>query len=136
VVADERPWAEVLHWLSSQLAHLLRPGDERLEGARERLEQREKALKLARENPKLALEAGVGRPDLPGAYDGGVIDMNHAPVEVVAGLPTFDMDLASRLVDARERIEGFASVEDMGIVLDLTGGQVESLRDLVVFLPR
>ena len=85
---------------------------------------------------KLALEAGVGRPDLPGAYDGGLIDLNHAPAEVIACLPTFDAELAGRIVTARERVDGFASLEDFGTVLDLPGDHVEHLRDRVVFLPR
>ncbi len=136
VVADERPWMEVMRWLHDHLAHLIHPGDPRLDGARERLAQHEKALKLAREDPELALEAGVGRPDLPGAYDGGLVDLNHAPAEVVACLPTFDAELAGRVVAARERVDGFASLEDFGTVLDLPGNQVEHLRDHVVFLPR
>jgi DNA uptake protein ComE-like DNA-binding protein len=135
VVADERPWVEVMHWLRTHLAHLIHPADARLDGARERLEQREKALELARENPRLALEAGVGRPDLPGAYDGGLIDLNHAPAGVIACLPTFDVELAGRVVAARERVDGFSSIEDFGTVLDLPGSQVEHLRDHVVFLP-
>ena len=52
VVADERPWMEVMRWLHDHLAHLIHPGDSRLDGARERLAEREKALKLARENPQ------------------------------------------------------------------------------------
>jgi hypothetical protein len=135
VAADERPWADVVHWLSEQLAHLLHPGDPRLEEARRRLEQRRKALELAREDPELAREAGVGRPDLPGSYDGGVVDLNHAPAEIIACLPGFDAELACRLVDARERIHGFASLEDLGSLLDLPGDQVELLRDMVVLLP-
>jgi hypothetical protein len=136
VAADERPWMEVMRWLHDHLTHLIHPGDSRLDGARERLAEREKALKLARENPQLALEAGVGRPDLPGAYDGGLIDLNHAPAEIIAYLPTFDAELAGRIVTARERVDGFASLEDLGTVLDLPGDQVEHLRDRVVFLPR
>ena len=77
----------------------------------------------------------MGRPDLPGAFDGGVVDVNHAPVEVIACLPNFDVDLARRLVKTREEIDGFASLDDLGIVLDLPGNQVERLRDYVVFLP-
>ncbi len=135
VVADEQPWTEVMRWLHDHLAHLIHPGDPRLNGARERLAQREKALKLAREDPQLALDAGVGRPDLPGAYDGGLIDLNHAPIEVIACLPTFDKELAGRVIAARERIGGFASLEDLGTMLDLPGDQVEDLRHHVVFLP-
>jgi DNA uptake protein ComE-like DNA-binding protein len=135
VVADERTWIEILRWLVTRVAHLLHSSDTRLDGARKRLEQHERALKLARENPRLALEAGVGRPDLPGAYDGGVVDLNHAPPEVIACLPTFDDKLAGRVVATRQRIEGFSSLEDFGILLDLPGSQVEHLRDHVVFLP-
>jgi DNA uptake protein ComE-like DNA-binding protein len=135
VVADEQLWMEVMRWLHDHLAHLLQPGDSRLDGARERLAQREKALKLAREDPQLALEAGVGRPDLPGAYDGGLVDLNHAPVGVISCLPTFDKELAGRVVAARELVGGFASLEDLGTVLDLPGDQVEDLRHHVVFLP-
>jgi len=135
VVADEQPWMEVMRWLHDHLAHLIHSGDSRLDGARERLAQREKALKLAREDPQLALEAGVGRPDLPGAYDGGLVDLNHAPVGVIACLPTFDKELADRVVAARERVGGFASLEDLGTVLDLPGEQVEDLRHHVVLLP-
>jgi hypothetical protein len=135
VVADEQPWMEVMRWLHNHLAHLIHPGDSRLDGARERLAQREKALKLAREDPQLALEAGVGRPDLPGAYDGGLVDLNHAPVGVIACLPRFDKELAGRVVAARQQVGGFASLEDLGTVLDLPGDQVENLRHHVVFLP-
>jgi DNA uptake protein ComE-like DNA-binding protein len=135
VVADQRLWMEVMRWLHDHLAHLIHPEDARLDGARERLAEREKALKLARENPKLAAEAGVGRPDLSGAFDGGLVDINHAPAEVIACLPNFDAELARRVIDTREEIDGFASLEDLGIVLDLPGNQVERLRDHVVFLP-
>jgi helix-hairpin-helix protein len=136
VVADEQPWMEVMRWLHDHLAHLIHSGDPRLDGARQRLAQREQALELARKNPELALEAGVGRPDLPGAYDGGLVDVNHAPAEVIACLPTFDKELAGRVVAARGRLGGFASLEDLGTVLDLPGDQVENLRHHVVFLPR
>jgi DNA uptake protein ComE-like DNA-binding protein len=125
-----------MRWLHEHFTDLLHPGDARLNGARERLAQHESALELARENPRLAVEAGVGRPDLPGAYDGGVVDLNHAPAEVIACLPAFDAETAARVVATRERIDGFASLEDFGAVLDLPGDQVERLRDHVVFLPR
>jgi hypothetical protein len=136
VVADERLWTEVMRWLHDHLARLAHHGDPDLEGVRRRLAQREKALELARESPRLALEAGVGRPDLPGAYDGGLIDVNHAPVDVIATLPGFDRELARRVLAAREQLDGFSSLEDLGTVLDLPGDQVEDLRDHVVFLRR
>jgi hypothetical protein len=133
---DERPWIEVLHWLCEHLAHLVHPGDPRLERAREHLAQRERALKLARENPRLAIEAGVGRPDVPDAYHGWVVDLNHAPAEVIASLPGVDIALARRLVVVREEVDGFSSLEDLGTLLDMPGSAVDRLRDHVVVLPR
>jgi hypothetical protein len=135
LTAEQRPWVDVLHWLSQHLTELLHPNDPRLARAREHLAERERARTLARENPQLALEAGVGRPDLPGSYHGGLIDVNHAPVGVIATLPNFDAALARRLVTVREQINGFSSLEDLGSVLELTGDQVERLRTHVICLP-
>lgn len=129
-------WSEVMRWLHEHIAHLIHPSDPRLDDARERLERREKALALARENPQLALEAGVGRPDLPGALDGGVVDVNHASAAALACLPTCDAKLSEQIVAIREQVDGFASLEDLGAVLDLPADQVERLRQHVVFLPR
>jgi hypothetical protein len=136
VTADERLWSDVLHWLCEHMAAFIHPDDPRLARARAHLAQREKARRLARENPQLALEAGVGRPDLPGSYHGDLIDLNHAPAEAIATLPGIDAELARRIVSVREQMGGFSSLEDLGNVLDLTGDQVEHLRDHVVCLPR
>jgi hypothetical protein len=136
LAAEDRPWIEVVRWLCDHLAELLHPNDPRLARAREHLAEREKATKLARENPQLALEAGVGRPDLAGSFHGGLIDVNHSPAEVIATLPAFDSESAQRLVAVREEIDGFSSLEDLGSVLQLTGDQVERLRPHVVCLPR
>jgi hypothetical protein len=130
-----RLWEEIANWLLDHLPHQHPAHDSHLRHARERLANRERALTIASENPQLALEAGIGRPDLPGADHGGVVDMNHAPVEVIEALPGFDERLAQRIVDARDRISGFASLEDLGMILDLPGDQVEHLRGHVVFLP-
>ncbi len=50
-----------------------------LEQARARLQTREEAMRIAREEPALALEMGIGRPDRPGAMHAGLIDVNGAP---------------------------------------------------------
>jgi DNA uptake protein ComE-like DNA-binding protein len=135
---DEPParlWHEIQSWLLEHLPHQHPARDVRLQRARERLANRAGALRLARENPELALEVGVGRPDLPGADHGGVVDMNHAPVAAIKSLPGLDEHLAHRILDTRGRVSGFASLEDLGMVLDLPGDQVERLRGHVVFLP-
>ena len=107
-----------------------------VDAARRRLRERHEALEMATAEPALALEAGVGRPDVPGAAHAGVVDVNHAPADVIERLPGIDRASAERLVAAREEVDGFSSLEDLGAVLDLPGDRVEDLRGLVVFLPR
>lgn len=43
--------------------------------------------------------------------------------------------LATRIATARECVAGFASLEELGMLLDLAGDDVERLRGRVVFLP-
>ena len=101
-----------------------------------RLQDRREALRLARQNPALAHEIGIGRPDKPGAVDAGLVDVNNASVTALLKLPGIDGDLATQIIEARGKIGGFSSLEDMGVALDLAGDVVEGLRDAVVFLPR
>ncbi|HEY1510240.1 MAG TPA: helix-hairpin-helix domain-containing protein [Solirubrobacteraceae bacterium] len=104
--------------------------------AEDRLAERERARRLARERPALALEMGIGRPDLPNAQAAGLVDLNNAPATAIARLPGVDDALAAQIVQARSDTHGFSSVEDLGAALDLDGHLVEDLRDCVVFLPR
>jgi DNA uptake protein ComE-like DNA-binding protein len=107
-----------------------------LEAARSAVETRKEAQRLALAEPDVARELGVGRPDIEGARTMGVIDVNQVPARLLATLPGIDNHLAAEIVRAREEIDGFKSLEDMGGVLDLDGDTVEDLRPYVVFLPR
>jgi DNA uptake protein ComE-like DNA-binding protein len=106
------------------------------ERAQARLRDRREAKQLVRENPVLAREMGVGRPDIAGAADVGLVDINNAPASALAKLPGVDDALATRIVEARAQLGAFSSVEDLGIALDLPGDLVEQLRDTAIFLPR
>jgi len=106
------------------------------EQAQRRLRERKEAQQLAREDPKLAREMGVGRPDVAGAADAGLVDVNNATAAALTTLPGIDDALATRIVETRSQLGGFSSVEDLGIALDLSGDVVEDLRDRVVFLRR
>jgi hypothetical protein len=107
-----------------------------IEQARARLQTREQALEIAREEPALAHELGIGRPDRRGAMDAGLVDINSAPAKVIERLPGIDRALARRIVALREELDGFTSLEDLGMTLDLPGDAVEDLRGKTVFLPR
>ncbi len=109
---------------------------EATEAGEMRLEDRRQALRLAQHNPALATEIGIGRPDRAGAVDAGLVDVNNASVTALLKLPGVDGDLATQIIEARGKVGGFSSLEDMGLAMDLDGGLVEGLRGTVVFLPR
>ncbi|MGH2946847.1 MAG: ComEA family DNA-binding protein [Solirubrobacteraceae bacterium] len=107
-----------------------------LEAARGAVAERVEAQRLAVDEPMVALQMGIGRPDVPGARHFGVVDVNRAGLKALSRLPGVDDDLAREIVRAREQIDGFASLEDLGVVLHLDGNLVEDLRPYVVFIPR
>jgi hypothetical protein len=110
--------------------------DPRLLMAEHRVELRERALEIAKSNPKRALELGVGRPDVPGSFDGGLIDVNHAGAEALTTLPGIDREKAKRIIELRMNGTGFESAEDLDMVLDLDPGTLADLSRSAVFLPR
>jgi DNA uptake protein ComE-like DNA-binding protein len=136
----------IIGWVGAVAASFsIRPAYERqmssplleaAEKARERLSERRRALALAHENPALAREMGIGRPDKRGAADAGLVDVNNASVAALEKLPGIDDQLATRIAEARAQIGGFSSLEDLGAALDLDGDLVEDLREKVVCLPR
>jgi hypothetical protein len=107
-----------------------------LDSAEVQLTDRSDARRIVRERPDLARQIGIGRPDVAGSTDAGLIDVNNASPEMLERLPGVDADLARQIAYARERVRGFSSLEDMGDVLDLDGALIEGLRDTAVFLPR
>src|SRR5262249_17584556 len=101
-----------------------------------RMLDRRRALELAKSNPALAAEIGVGRPDQPGSADAGLVGVNNAPVSALLKLPGVDDALATKIIETRAEVNGFSSLEDCGAALDLPGDLVERLNGSVVFLPR
>ena len=112
------------------------PGADRtwLEQARQRMDRRAEGRRLAGKDPLLAREAGVGRPDLPGADDFGLIDFNHVPREVLCRLPGITPEVGRRIVESREGAGSFQSVEDLGIAANLPPSLVDSIREYAIFL--
>ncbi len=78
---------------------------------------REKARELAAADPGLAKELRIGRPDLPRQYnDGGLVDVNHAPVEALTTLPGITPELAEKIERVRAEAGGFMSAEELSAV--------------------
>jgi competence ComEA-like helix-hairpin-helix protein len=108
---------------------------ERYDHAEDRALEREEARRLAREEPAMALEMGVGRPDRDG-FAGGLVDLNNAPASAIEELAGVSRELAERIVVAREEVGGFSSLEDLAQVVELPVRLVDRIRADVVVLPR
>jgi DNA uptake protein ComE-like DNA-binding protein len=109
--------------------------DAALDAARLRMERRAEGRRLAAAQPALAREVGLGRPDIPGGDDYGLVDVNHASPAGLAALPGVTDELVSQIADMRGQVGGFASVDDLGLVLDLPPGVIDQLRDTTIFMP-
>ena len=116
-------------------ARTRRPGGAaRLEAARRRIDRRAEGRRLAAKDPRLAREAGVGRPDVPGSDDHGLVDVNHASKEALCRLPGITPEMAQRIADTRAGVGFFRSAEDLGITLDLSPQLVDDIQEYAVFL--
>lgn len=94
------------------------------------------ARQIAENDPMLAKQMRIGRPDLPQAQgDGGLVDVNHAPVEVLCSLPGFN-EAAARQV--RERVEGsgpFQSIDEVIVEVGIAPGFEKHLREYALLMP-
>ncbi|MFC9971266.1 ComEA family DNA-binding protein [Spirillospora sp. NPDC127200] len=117
--------------------HVPSPGNRHaVRVARYRRMLREEARELAAEDPALAHELRIGRPDLPRAYDdGGLIDVNGAPPQVLSALPGLTPELVERIVRLRRERGGFVSAEELSVDIDLPPDRLAKVAEYALFLP-
>lgn len=85
-----------------------------------RRDRRGHARRIATDDPVLADELGIGRPDLNAGYDdGGLIDVNAASASVLAGMRGIDETTAERIVEVRTLSGPFTSTADLIVRADL-----------------
>lgn len=98
-------------------------------------QRREEARAIVARDPNLARDVHVGRPDLPRRFDdGGLVDLNHVPGWVLVQLLGLSQADASRILEARDRLGGFSSPEEVIAFTDLSPALVDGLRDRLIFL--
>ncbi|MBE1531617.1 ComEA family DNA-binding protein [Actinomadura algeriensis] len=106
-----------------------------VEVAKFRRALRDEARGIAASDPALARELRIGRPDEPRTYDdGGLVDVNHAPPNIIAALPGMTPELAERVVERRAETGPFISVEEMAVDADLPPDVLPQLADFTIFL--
>ncbi|MCD2186800.1 helix-hairpin-helix domain-containing protein [Actinomycetospora soli] len=98
-------------------------------------QRRTEARRLVAEDPLLARELRIGRPDLPREYDdGGLVDLNAAPAPAIADVCGLDPTHAGRIVQARQAAGRFGSVEDVFSWTELPVETWDRIRDRAVTL--
>ncbi|TDC44735.1 helix-hairpin-helix domain-containing protein [Actinomadura sp. KC345] len=103
--------------------------------AQRRRELRVRAAEMASRDPALAVEMGIGRPDLQRSFDdGGLIDVNHAPAPALSGIPGITPELADRIVRVRADTGGFVSAEEVSLMADLPPALTPRIAEYGVFL--
>ncbi|WP_174564939.1 helix-hairpin-helix domain-containing protein [Actinomadura chibensis] len=104
--------------------------------AERRRRLRARAVEIARATPELAVELGIGRPDLERSFDdGGVVDVNHAPAPALRTVPGLTQEHVRRIVRLRRETGGFTSAEELAMLADLPPHLTPVLKKHAVFLP-
>jgi Protein of unknown function (DUF4236) len=99
--------------------------------------RRDGARKLATDDPLLARELHIGRPDMTRTYDdGGLVDLNGAPADAIAEACGVPAEVAAAIVDARsQRGEPFANVDELFVIVDPPVSMWDRIRDRAILLP-
>jgi hypothetical protein len=99
-------------------------------------QRREEASAIAARDVDLARELRIGRPDLRRQFDdGGLVDLNHVPTPVIVQLLGLSEAEAAQVIEARDRIGGFLSAEEVIAHTDLSPTRIDGIRERLVFLP-
>lgn len=98
-------------------------------------ELRQQARAIVAGDPALARELRIGRPDLPRQFnDGGLVDVNHVPNQVLAERLGLSPAEAARVVEARERLGGFSSAAELCAFAEVPDATIDLVQERLVFL--
>jgi DNA uptake protein ComE-like DNA-binding protein len=83
----------------------------------------------------MARELRIGRPDLARTYDdGGLVDLNSAPPQVIAGVCGIDLTVAAQIAHARVPGAPFATVDDVFSLTEIPYPLWDRIRDRAVVI--
>ncbi|GGO11269.1 AfsR/SARP family transcriptional regulator [Micromonospora parathelypteridis] len=102
----------------------------------ERRVRRQQARNLLHRYPSARYEFAIGRPDLARAFDdGGLVDVNAVPDQVLATLPGLT-EVQRRQIAMDRWVRGpYASMEELAARCALPLAAVDALRGVLLFLP-
>lgn len=106
-----------------------------LAGVAQRRRLRAEARTIVDNDLAAARELGIGRPDLPRRFDdGGLIDVNSAPIAVLRRLPGVDAQVAEAIVHHRETDGPFETTAEVVLHTTIDPRKVDQFDELAVYL--
>ncbi|MBD3923282.1 TIR domain-containing protein [Nocardioides cavernae] len=106
-----------------------------MESVLARRDSRERYRQLVEKDRPLARSMNVGRPDVSRDYDdGGLVDVNSAPVHTLSQHGGLDHAEAARIVELRGQLGRFVSMDELLAYVDLPESTATRLRDVAVFV--
>jgi hypothetical protein len=92
--------------------------------------RREDSRRLAAGDAQMARELRIGRPDLTRTYDdGGLVDLNSAPPQVIAHTCEIELATATMITNARAAGITFTTVDDVFSFTDIPYPLWDRIRD-------
>lgn len=110
--------------------------DPAVERVLEERQRREQAREIVVNDPAMAFELGIGRPDLSGAYaDGGLVDLNNTTAGGIVQVLGWDPVTAETFVAERDARHGYASLTEIGALSGLDPKLLDTHAERIVVLP-
>jgi hypothetical protein len=105
-----------------------------LHAAKVRMHQRAEARKLFEDNPALARDLKIGRPDLHRSYDdGGLVDVNHVGADILVRCLDLRPAEAEAIVAARGQLGRFTGCPEVSTYANLPPDRLDGISDLMIF---
>lgn len=99
-------------------------------------ERRRQARAIAASDPAMALELGIGRPDIAGTYDdGGLVDLNNTTVDGLVAALGWDRPVAEDYVVGRDVRRGYESLDEVGALSGIDPESLEQDAERLIVLP-
>lgn len=111
------------------------PNSAAIVGVQDRRQKRHEAREMLSRDPAMARDLRIGRPDLPRQYDdGGLVDVNSAPAEVMAQWLGLTAAQSATVVEARQHLGRFEHPDDLVNLAGLDAAVYDQVKDRVVLM--
>ena len=137
VMGPKVPWAVKGHYvpLAPPPPPPVDPNAAAVAGVQASRLKRDEARELVRRDPMMARDLLIGRPDLQRQYDdGGLVDVNSAPEQVLAQWLSLTPTQSGRVVEVRQQLGGFEHVDDLVNFAGLEPATFDRVKDRIILL--